>query len=375
MRFWERQRQQDNENEIVEYQEITEVMMMEEEDVKQEPTYIESVEDEEYLQSNEIKTEPSELVESLITYEEVKDPVEFSVVEYLEPEISSFAEEATPQSSRIKTIEFCTRCKPNPSFRTKIGLKIHNFTFHRIGNMNPLICHVCNFKFDENLKEESIARIIKKHQEAHEAGKTLCCSYCPEMFKSKRNWEEHQYRMHTSNKEFRCKACQGEFASSIDLNIHLEESSCRPGHEKPFRCYICNEVFHLGTAKKRHVLEKHQDKAGSDCPHCLRCKIPSAIAYDNHLKIHYEAPRFCCSFCGRSFYESDRLMTHIKRAHEGTRLICFFCSKEFKDKSGIARHILGVHFNQRNHRCHICTKSFTASYNLKVISFAAFLKF
>lgn len=76
-------------------------------------------------------------------------------------------------------------------------------------------------------------------------------------------------------------------------------------------------------------------------------------------------PRFCCSYCGRPFYESDRLQTHIRRAHENTKLICNWCGRSFRDKSGIARHILGVHFNQRNHRCHICSKAFTASYNLK----------
>lgn len=76
-------------------------------------------------------------------------------------------------------------------------------------------------------------------------------------------------------------------------------------------------------------------------------------------------PRFTCSFCGRGFYESDRLSTHIRRAHEITKLSCNWCEKTFRDKSGIARHILGVHFNQRNHRCDICSKAFTASYNLK----------
>lgn len=156
------------------------------------------------------------------------------------------------------------------------------------------------------------------------------------------------------------------FSTSYELNQHIANSSCKENQDKSFRCYICNRIFSMGIAKKKHIQEDHQDKAGQDCPLCLRCKIPSAVSYENHYKTHFIPPRFSCNFCERNFYESDRLQMHIRRNHDASsRYTCFFCSKKFRDKSGIARHIQGVHFNDRKYKCAQCSKAFTTSYNLK----------
>lgn len=192
------------------------------------------------------------------------------------------------------------------------------------------------------------------------------------MFKTIKQLETHKKSIHNfpSASYPRCKHCNSNFFSVEQLNKHMEESKCKHIPEKHFKCYICNEIFSMGIAKKKHIQEAHKDKIGQDCPLCLRCKIPSAVAYENHYKTHFVAPRFSCNFCSKSFYESDRLQMHIRRFHDRRRYICFFCNKDFRDKSGIARHIMGVHFNARNFKCGICSKAFTASYNLKEHMFA-----
>lgn len=200
----------------------------------------------------------------------------------------------------------------------------------------------------------------------HNEGKYHPCRKCYDVFKTLKQLEIHERLSHIKgNTHYKCKACHIYFPSYAQLHDHLVESACKDVHEKSFQCFICNKVFSMGIAKKKHVQDDHQDKAGADCPLCLRCKIPSAVAFEKHIMTHFVAPRFCCSFCGRSFHESDRLQTHIRRAHDNTKLICYWCEKTFRDKSGIARHILSVHFNARNFKCNICLKAFSASYNLK----------
>lgn len=228
---------------------------------------------------------------------------------------------------------------------------------------------MCNVTFPVKPtdREEVINKNIEKHTRGHLEGKFHSCKNCFEVFKTIKQLENHE-RSHDANNrgtQYRCKPCGIFFESYAKLNQHVMESACRDVPEKSFKCYICNQVFSMGIVKKKHIQEEHTDKAGADCPLCLRCKIPSAVAFENHYRTHFVPPRFCCSFCGRAFHESDRLQTHIRRSHDKTPLICFWCNKPFRDKSGIARHIMGVHFNTRNYKCSICSKAFTARYNLK----------
>ncbi|CRK90583.1 CLUMA_CG004285, isoform A [Clunio marinus] len=309
--------------------------------------------DETFQATNDMYEEIEYLEQDVITEDysiEVSEPGEFTFVE------------------NVVTKFFCMLCNPNVSFNYEASLKNHEWEVHQIGDKNNLVCGICSYEFNTDEDRDQMERNMAKHFAAHERGKNKPCMLCPEVLKSKRNLENHQHRRHKippaqSNK---CKGCQTDFNTYEELHEHLAIfTDCRDPHERPFKCYICNETFSLGVAKKKHVEIEHKDYAGTDCPLCLRCKIPSAVAYEKHYKIHFAAPRYCCNFCGRPFFELDRLQLHIKRSHQNLKFSCNWCEKTFRDKSGITRHILGVHFNQRNHHCTQCSKSFTASYNLK----------
>lgn len=316
---------------------------------------------------------------------EMYEEIEYLEAEPIEEQFSLDSNQTFEILQEDTPLLFCSFCPSSAGYKHEILLKRHVWEVHHSGN-DPLICSICNFVFNpEDTRDDVLARQVQKHELAHQNDKFHSCLICPEVFKTLRSLEDHRQRQHINTQSNKCKGCQSDFATFRALHLHLTGSFCKETHEKPFKCYICNESFSMGVTKKRHIQTNHQDKKGADCPLCLRCKIPSAVAFENHYKIHFAGeecwtlkrsqkfifcifllePRFCCSYCGRNFYESDRLHTHIRRVHLNTKLICNWCQRTFRDKSGIARHILGVHFNQRNHQCPMCSKAFTASYNLK----------
>lgn len=218
----------------------------------------------------------------------------YEEIEYLENDALQEQAKVEPQSFEnpvlAKTVKLlCIYCNPNLFFTTEIGLSKHKFEVHQIGEVNPLICQTCNYTFDGvTNKEECLARLMRKHLAAHECGKMNSCMLCPEVFKNTRHLEDHEYRNHLNpSSQNKCKGCQSEFSTYQLLQAHLLDSNCKEIHERPFKCFICNETFVMGINKKKHIQSEHQDKAGADCPLCLRCKIPSAVAFENHYKTHF----------------------------------------------------------------------------------------
>lgn len=259
----------------------------------------------ELIRTEEVsEMEADELVEpeNFIVYCEEQEEESFQApadiyeeVEYLE---SSEAQQDQEQELEVekwygkfpeKKHFVCTFCKPNMFFKTQLGLEKHRWDIHQLGDRDPLVCHVCSFTFDgDDVKEDRLARNIQKHLAAHKNGKLKSCMLCPEVFKSLHHLEEHQYRHHQNpSSQNKCKGCQNDFQTYEALKVHLMASDCKDSHEKPFKCFICGETFVMGIAKKKHIQEEHQDRAGADCPLCVRCKIPSAVAFENHYKTHF----------------------------------------------------------------------------------------
>lgn len=217
--------------------------------------------------------------------------------------------------------------------------------------LESFYCEVCSFHFNDQNSCE-----VQKHLQEHENGKNICCMQCSELFSSTKSMQNHQIQFH---KEKSCKKCKLKL-DSVDHQCYAEKRRAK----KTYMCYVCKKTFIKGIDKKQHVQQIHKNLAGKDCPLCIRCKIPSAVAYENHYKIHFIEPEFFCNFCSKSFFEADRLQTHIKRFHNFIEHFCDICGKSFRDKSGINRHMIGVHLNRRDHCCEICSKAFTTSYNL-----------
>lgn len=263
----------------------------------------EFIEDENKDVKNDIILEESE--EELFTVKEVDEEDEsitateeiYEEFEYLEPETIEEVQILVDAVEQVDKFEFsnkffCQLCESNAKFNHEILLERHQWEVHNIGS-DPFVCSICNFVFDiEDVRQERAILQIEKHRNEHEIGKMNSCSICPEVFTTQKKMEKHQQTCHLRSSANKCKSCKNNFLTTLDLQVHLNSSECRDVHERPFHCYICGDNFVMGISKKKHIQMMHQDKKGADCPLCMRSKIPSAIAFENHFKIHFESEIF-----------------------------------------------------------------------------------
>lgn len=121
----------------------------------------------------------------------------------------------------------------------------------------------------------------------------------------------------------------------------LKVGSPRSKNKKPethdYRCFICEKVFDLISAKDFHVKQDHADVR--ICRICSKRK-QTAISLETHLRYHFFGYRFLCSSCGKSFRFKNLLENHLKVEHYNTvKFACDLCVYATKFKINLERHV------------------------------------
>ncbi len=119
------------------------------------------------------------------------------------------------------------------------------------------MCETCNIEFlvKNSDNEETLSKNIQVHKSYHAEGKFRSCNECFSVFKTLKQLENHKQAVHEISKssQYQCKNCSTTFSTALDLKKHLASTKCKNASEKSFQCYICNEIFTMGIAKKRHI--------------------------------------------------------------------------------------------------------------------------
>lgn len=126
----------------------------------------------------------------------------------------------------------------------------------------------------------------------------------------------------------------------------------KPG-EHDYKCFICEQVFHLISAKDLHVRQDHADV--KLCKVCNKlCNKP--IALELHLRYHAFGYRFLCSSCGKSFRFRNLLENHMRVEHyQSVRFSCDLCQYFSRFKINLERHLKSVHMKLKNYKCDKCS--------------------
>jgi hypothetical protein len=142
---------------------------------------------------------------------------------------------------------------------------------------------------------------------------------------------EHVTEDQVSKMECKCKKCEEDFVTAVDLNEHLASCLDTP---KNFKCKLCNttEDWHSDIALRKHIGESHQKDRG------------------------------VCKVCGLVVIAQGWLKTHMKRVHpvSGTpeTFTCDRCGRALASKYDLRMHIMALHENNRPHKCPDCDQRF-----------------
>lgn len=253
-----------------------------------------------------------------------------------------------------------------------------------------LNCTSCNEQF-------SSISDLKHHKQFSCQSSALQCNICRKEFKERKRLIGH-LKGHMIAKNYRCKVCGKCYPNPSTFRVHMRTHT----GERPFKCQICGKGFvrwagvaeHMkthtslkphvcGTCGKGYVMElylKYWLSTFSD-PSCS-FKIQSNL--ERHKILHTGNLPFCCSYCGKTFSQSDNLQLHVRTYHTYERpFLCYECGK-LKTKSfifcaAIKPFILGkgfvsstrlkrhmwVHTGYKPYLCEHCPKAYSNSNDLK----------
>ena len=276
----------------------------------------------------------------------------------LEPESPEYQDEAKSSDSKAMKSVQCEECQK--IFVNEGKFKRHILNSHPelkyISPRNRLKadskCYPCDKVFGSNYH-------LKRHQEAvhnEVAGGSHKCSQCLAEFKRRDKLRSHLRSRHTL---VRC-SCGRTFLSEYKYYEH-KEAATRPSEHSLLReTADTGQEDELATPRVVTISVKKAEKAvkvGRSWP-CLQC--PQVFSLQKLAKEHMLEKHWA------ELKEKGMLFTKHGSVTI-TTISCDYdnCNKYFRDNADKLQHMSSVHRKERNHICHICSKTFMGRKGLK----------
>ena len=75
--------------------------------------------------------------------------------------------------------------------------------------------------------------------------------------------------------------------------------------------------------------------------YCMQKTFAHKRSLNTHLKGHYQAGKYNCSFCGHNFVNKNEFQHHEERHRDERKYICGKCHQGFNTGSGLKLHLPG----------------------------------
>ena len=208
-------------------------------------------------------------------------------------------------------------------------------------------CHNCDKMFSSSYH-------LKRHQEAvHDQGPggIQKCSLCGAEFKRRDKLKAHMRSRHTL---VSC-SCGSTFLSEYKYYEHKEAATTPSEHS------LMRETLDTGQQEVVTISVKKVEKVARTWP-CLQCSQVFSLqklAKEHMLEVHWaELKEKGMLFKGKGKHGSVTITT----------ICCDYdnCNKYFRDNADKLQHMSSVHRKERNHICHICSKTFMGRKGLKI---------
>jgi len=214
-------------------------------------------------------------------------------------------------------------------------------------------CDICKKHFP---RKRNLRVHIMTHNE-----KTIPCTMCEKMFKSKTLLTEHM-KIHLAIKNYECEVCEKKFTTSTHLTSHRRTHT----NERPYQCDICEKAFTVSNALTIHR-RIHTGERPYKCDQCDKAFRESS-KLTNHKRTHTKEKPYSCDICGVKFSQLGNVKTHMDRVHSADdsnkKYECEKCNKKFFDHKALITH-MNYHLGIKDFACSICPKKFVTKTELK----------
>lgn len=115
------------------------------------------------------------------------------------------------------------------------------------GKKDPLLCHICSKVLGN---KHTLSQHLRMHKE-RDLKKSFLCVPCDKTFTTQVCLQSHNYRIHNSNREFKCSMCEKILTSFDGLKRHMKMHTGE--NLRNFKCMYCNKGFLKTSHVKRHM--------------------------------------------------------------------------------------------------------------------------
>ncbi|KAM9307545.1 uncharacterized protein PAF06_011650 [Gastrophryne carolinensis] len=243
--------------------------------------------------------------------------------------------------------------------------KVYEHLCKHDDNLEPFICMTCNQRFFKEVQ-------FKAHLTSHKKYRSVMCPLCDQRFKSVRQMNRHQKRLHQNQnngqcnkkkvksenhnscfvpgnpinpqthpkKEFTCDICRRKCSSKLALQRHMGVHA----GEKPFHCQHCAYKTRLKASLIQHM-RVHTGEKPFKCDLCSYASIDCS-SLRRHTRTHTHEKPYKCQHCSYSCIQKKSLDLHIRRHHTGEMFKCSFCQYSSPDKQLLHKHTKKHHVTE-----------------------------
>ena len=219
---------------------------------------------------------------------------------------------------------------------------------------------------------------------------------------TKKGIKKKQTKSISKKKRHACPDCPVSFVSELCLVKHTRKEHGlnlplpEPEHREKEKCPFCEEIFDIYYQKskrvnskpymkqklRRHLMYFHPDERENPlfqeivgrfeapkfiCEDCGRSFTHNRYLENHMVAIHNSHINTVpCHICGKFFKEQFNLEIHIKNIHERSKaaVLCGVCGKTFKCNADMLSHMESFHSEEKNYKCKDCEAEFKTKKSL-----------
>ncbi|CAG0887431.1 unnamed protein product [Cyprideis torosa] len=219
---------------------------------------------------------------------------------------------------------------------------------------------------ENEAQEEELAEQDSSKADGSKPG--YSCGHCGRAFVGRYALRMHEARDHEGGLENDAELSKPTKCEICDMVLPFYRIYAHRRVHKEYPCKICGKVLSCSESLKYHLARRH-DEGNVERVQCEICgEKVSRFSLKAHVQRHEPKTLLECAVCPKTFRYKRNLVNHQASFHGiGGKFMCATCGKNFVSRSGLAQHEK-THSgaNKATHKCDICGKALTSSYNLKM---------